>query len=144
MKPFPLQSVLELMQTRMDEATNRLARLIANEKNEKDKLELLDHYRGEYAARFHESSQNGLTPNEWKNYREFLDRLDEAIASQKKVVEQKIQDTRRGQEEWKAQQKKLKAFDTLAERHVAHEEVRESRLEQKRQDEFAIRQKKEE
>jgi flagellar FliJ protein len=142
MKPFPLESILELMQTRMDEATNRLARLIANEKNEKDKLELLDHYRGEYAARFHEASRNGLSPNEWKNYREFLDRLDDAIASQKKVVQQQIQNTRRGQEEWKEQQKKLKAFDTLAERHKAKEQLRESRLEQKLQDEFAIRSKK--
>jgi flagellar FliJ protein len=139
MKPFPLQTVYELMRKRMDDATNRLAQLIALEKNEKDKLELLDRYRGEYAARFLEASQKGLKPSEWNNHREFLGRIDEAIDSQEKVVEERIQDTRRGQEAWKEQRKKLKAFDTLAARHEAKEERREARLEQKSQDEFALR-----
>lgn len=142
MKAFPLQTVLELMQTRMDEATNRLAQLIANEKNEKNKLEMLQDYRHEYAMRFHEASLKGLTPNTWKNYREFLGSLDEAIKVQEKVLEQQARNTRRGQKQWKEQQKKLKAFDTLAERHNIREKIRESRLEQRNQDEFAIRLKK--
>ena len=40
-RPFSLQTVLELMQTRSDEATQRLARLIAAERDavgEKDRL----------------------------------------------------------------------------------------------------------
>ena len=44
-KPFPLQIVLELMQDRADEATQQLARLIASERNAKDKLEMLQQYR---------------------------------------------------------------------------------------------------
>jgi flagellar FliJ protein len=141
MKPFPLKTLLELMRKRMDEATRRLGQLIALEKNEKDKLELINQYRGEYAARFHEASQKGLRSNEWNNHREFLGRIDEAIDSQEKIVEERIEDTRRGQEAWKEQRKKLKAFDTLAARHEAKEEKREARLEQKNQDEFAARAK---
>ena len=44
-RPFPLQTVLELMQERADEATRNLARLIASEKDAKARLELLLGYR---------------------------------------------------------------------------------------------------
>ena len=44
-----------------------------------------------------------------------------------------------GQAHWQHQQMKLKAFDTLSERHFASEEAQEVRREQKTQDEFAAR-----
>ena len=44
-----------------------------------------------------------------------------------------------GQSHWQQQRKKLKAFDTLSERHFASEEAQEVRREQKTQDEFAAR-----
>ena len=52
MKPFALQAVLDLMQTRADDATRQLARLIAAERSAKEKLQMLQHYRDEYANRF--------------------------------------------------------------------------------------------
>ena len=87
-KPFPLQTVLDLMQARSDEATQQLARLIANERDAKTKLELLSNYRNDYALRFTQAAQNGLSQREWHNYREFLNRLDEAIDLQKHAVAQ--------------------------------------------------------
>ena len=119
-KPFALQTVLDLMQIRADEATRNLARLIGIEKDAKAKLEMLQQYRDEYATRFRESAQNGLSQREWHNFQQFLNRLDEAIDSQRK---------------------KLKAFDTLSERHFANETAREMKKEQKVQDEFAARTK---
>ena len=44
-KPFALQTVLDLMQRRADEATQQLARLIAAEQDAKTKLQLLAAYR---------------------------------------------------------------------------------------------------
>ena len=138
-KPFSLQTVLELMQVRADEATQRLARLIANERDAKNKLEMLLQYRDEYAARFKQSAQNGLTQREWHNFQEFLNRLDEAIDSQRQAVDQQTQNTAVGQKHWQQERKKLKAIDTLSERHFANEEALELRREQKTQDEFASR-----
>ena len=57
-KPFSLQPILELMQARADEATRALARLIANERDARSKLELLQNYRDEYAARFCEAAES--------------------------------------------------------------------------------------
>jgi flagellar FliJ protein len=143
-KPFSLQTVLELMQVRADEATNRLARLIANERDAKTKLEMLQQYRGEYATRFQQAAQNGLRPNEWHNFQDFLKRIDDAIDAQSQTVKQEIQNTASGQAHWQQQRIKLKAFDTLSDRHFANEEALQIRREQKTQDEFASRLKSDE
>jgi flagellar FliJ protein len=139
-KPFSLQAVLELMQVRTDDATIRLAQLIANERDAKNKLDLLRQYRDEYAERFRQAAGNGLSRAEWHNYQEFLGRLDGAIDSQRATVAAQAQYTATGQTHWREQKTKLKAFDTLSERHNASENAIEGRLEQKKQDEFAARQ----
>jgi flagellar FliJ protein len=138
-QPFSLQTVLDLMQSRADEATRNLARLIANEKDAKAKLDLLLGYRDEYANRFNVAAQNGLTQREWQNFQHFLGRIDEAIEQQRKAVAVQVQNTAAGQLQWQQQRKKLKAIDTLSVRHFASENAREQKREQKLQDEFAAR-----
>lgn len=138
-KPFSLQTVHELMQARAEEATQQLARLIASERDAREKLAMLQQYRDEYASRFRQAAQRGVSPREWNNYQVFLDRLDEAIAAQTKAVAQQAQNTAAGQVHWQQQQKKLKAIDTLSERHFLNEETRQQRREQKIQDELAAR-----
>ena len=140
-KPFSLQTVLELMQLRADEATRQLARLIANERDAKNKLDMLAQYRDEYATRFKQAAQSGITQREWHNYQEFLKRLDEAIAAQQQMVAVQAKNTAAGQALWQQQRKKLKAIDTLSERHYSSENVLEQKREQKTQDEYAARRK---
>jgi len=140
-RPFSMQTVLELMQTRSDEATQRLARLIAVERDAKEKFAMLLQYRDEYTARFRQAVQNGLGQPEWRNYQEFLTRLDEAIKQQMQLVSVQETHTAAGQEDWKRQRTKLKALDALSERHRASEARLEIRQEQKAQDEFAARSK---
>jgi len=137
--PFPLQIVLELMQERADDATKLLAKLIALEQDAKKTLEMLLDYRDEYAVRFSKAAQNGLNQCEWRNFQEFLSRLDEAIDSQRKVVEQQVHNTKDGQKNWHYHRKNLKAFDTLADRHYSRENIKEIKRDQKIQDEFAAR-----
>lgn len=138
-RPFSLQAVLELMQSRSDAATRRLADLIAAENDARNKLGLLQQYREEYALRFRLAAQEGLGQPEWRNYQDFLDRLDDAIAQQYEVVSQQERSTAAGQTAWQQQRAWLKTFDTLAQRHYANEAKIESRQEQKVQDEFAAR-----
>jgi flagellar FliJ protein len=138
-QPFPLQTILELMQDRADEATRNLARLIANEKDAKARLDLLLNYHGEYSGRFRAAAQNGLTQREWQNFQQFLGRLDEAIELQRGIVATQVKNTAAGQAEWQEQRKKLKAFDTLSARHFASENAKEEKRQQKLQDEFAAR-----
>jgi flagellar FliJ protein len=127
------------MQTRTDDATRRLAHLIAIEKDARSKFEMLRQYRDEYAARFSQIAQNGIAQREWRNYQDFLNKLDEAIDQQKKTVGLQAQHTANGQVHWQQQRTKLQAFDTLSQRHQANEIALEVKREQKVQDEFASR-----
>ena len=138
-KPFPLQAVKDIMQERADDAAARLAKLIALEMDAKSKLAMLEDYRLEYAERFSREAQNGMSPVQWQNFQGFLNKLDEAISSQKQYLSEQAKNTAEGQKHFLAQRQKVKAFDTLATRHFAKEETKENRLAQKAQDEFSAR-----
>lgn len=138
-QPFSLQPLLELMQTRTDEATRQLGQLIAAEQNQRSRLQMLEQYREEYAQRLREATLQGVTRMILRNYQDFLARIDEAVNQQKAAVENSERSTQAGKEHWQAQNKQLKAIDTLSQRHDARERYRENKQDQKLQDEFSTR-----
>ncbi len=138
-KPFPLLKIQELMQEREEEAKEWLAKLIAAEQDAKNKLQMLEEYRLEYAERFNVAAQNGMTQMAWQNFQNFLDKIDDAIRSQRKNVAQFERNTAQGQQKWQEARRKVKAFDTLSDRHLARENAKEARQAQKEQDEFVAR-----
>lgn len=138
-KPFPLQPLLELSQTRMDEAARRLGQLIASEQEVEKTLEMLLQYREEYEKRFRDAARNGMGPDEWRNYQSFLSRLEEAIEQQRARVAASKQQTAAGQQAWLTQRTKVKAFDTLSQRHQASAAREDGRREQRAQDEHAAK-----
>ncbi|MDX9993751.1 MAG: flagellar export protein FliJ [Rhodocyclaceae bacterium] len=138
-KSFRLQPLLDLSNLRLDEATRQLGKLIAGEQEASQRLELLVQYRDEYHARFLSAAGNGLGPDTWRNYQHFLGRLDQAIEQARQMVESSKQRTVLGQKHWLDQRGKVKAFDTLAQRHQARMAHAEYRQEQKQSDEHAAR-----
>ena len=136
---FSLQPLLEVMQTRTDEATRQLGQLIAAEQNQRSRLQMLEQYREEYAQRLREATLQGVTRMILRNYQDFLARIDEAVDQQKVAVENSERSTKAGKENWQAQNKQLKAIDTLSQRHDARERYRENKQDQKLQDEFSTR-----
>lgn len=136
---FSLQPLLEIMQTRADEATRKLGQLIAAEQNQRSRLQMLEQYRDEYAQRMLDATADGITRLILLNYQAFLARIDEAVAQQRSAVENSERNTKAGKDQWQDQNKKLKAIDTLSLRHDARERYRENKQEQKLQDEFSSR-----
>lgn len=136
---FPLQPLLDLSQIRLDEAARRLGELIAGERQATERLELLVQYREEYQKRFLVAAQSGLGREAWANYQAFLGRLDEAIGQARAAVEVSQQRTVDGQKAWLDQRGRLKAFDTLAQRHQQRLQRIDARREQKASDEHAAR-----
>lgn len=134
---FPLKPLLDLTQSRMDEAARRLGELIASEQEGTRKLELLQNYRDEYEARFHDAARNGISPEAWRNFSAFIGRIDEAIAIQKTQVDRSRQLTAAGQNAWMTQRNKVKAFDTLQKRHELGEAKKAARVEQRQSDEHS-------
>ncbi|MFA6311258.1 MAG: flagellar export protein FliJ [Sterolibacterium sp.] len=138
-KPFPLQTLLELSQLRMDQSAKRLGELLAGEQEAGARLILLQQYRDEYNERFVAAAQSGIGRDAWSNYQAFLARLDDAIMQAQAMVAQSKQRTADGQRELAAKHGKVKAFDTLSQRHRSRELNIENRKEQKMQDEHAAR-----
>jgi flagellar FliJ protein len=136
---FTLQPLLDLANTRMDDATRHLGELIASERSSLQKLELLQQYRSEYSDRFVEAARSGIGPDAMRNYTCFINRIDEAIEVQQRVVEQSRQHTTQGQQQWITQRTKVRAFDTLSQRFQNELARKASRQEQRATDEHAIR-----
>ncbi len=138
-RAFPLQSLLELSQLRLDEAGRKLGELIAGEQEASRRHGLLVEYREEYRTRFVLAARNGLRPGEWQNYAGFLARLDEAVNQADSAVTDTRRRTVAGQHEWLAKQGRVKAFDTLSDRHWSRIAYEDQRQEQKLSDEHGAR-----
>ncbi|KAB2969875.1 flagellar export protein FliJ [Zoogloea sp.] len=139
-EPFPLQPLLDMANSRMDDAARKLGELIASDRAVEEKLELLVNYRQEYQARFVDAARNGIGPDAWRNYSAFLLKLDEAIAHQQRVASESKRRVEAGQQEWVDQRNRVKAFDTLSNRHQAQQARKEAKQEQRLTDEHAAKQ----
>ncbi|BAO28744.1 flagellar export protein FliJ [Sulfuritalea hydrogenivorans] len=136
---FPLQSLLDLSQLRLDEAGRKLGELIAGEQEASRRHGLLVQYREEYRTRFVRAAQDGLRPGEWQNYTQFIARLDEAINQASSAMNHTRQMTVAGQVEWISKRGRVKAFDTLSDRHQSRITYQDQRQEQKASDEHGAR-----
>ncbi len=136
---FHLKPLLDLAQTRTDEAARELGERIANERDLEQKLKILEDYRQEYHERFMQAVRDGIGPDAWRNFSSFIGRLDDAIGAQRQIVERSRAHTAEGQQTWLEQRNKLKAFDTLSQRHQAGVARGEARQEQRLTDEHAAR-----
>ena len=136
---FPLQSLLDLSQLRLDEAGRKLGELIAGEQEASRRHALLVGYREEYRTRFVVAAQDGLRPGEWRNYTSFLAKLDEAIKQADWAMTNTKRQTVAGQQEWVSKRGRVKAFDTLSDRHESRVAYLEQRQEQKASDEHGAR-----
>lgn len=136
-KPFTLKPLLDLSKSQLDTAAGELGKLVAKEQEGARKLELLQTYRAEYDARFREEAANGIGVEALRNYGAFIARIDDAIAAQRAQLEQSQQHTVAGKQAWVSQRNRVKAFDTLHDRHRANEQRNESKAEQRLSDEHS-------
>ena len=136
---FSLKMLLDLAQNRSDAAARRLGELNSREQEAEQKLRLLLGYRQDYQVRFQEFAKNGIDQAEWRNFREFMGKLEAAIAEQRKAVVNSRNKMQAGRTDWHAQQRQLKSYDTLSQRQARAEFVRVAKREQREQDEQTIK-----
>lgn len=138
-KNFSLQTLIDLAQIKSDAAAVNLGRLNAQDRGMEEKLRLLLQYRDDYQSRFQESARSGMNNAGWRNFHEFMNQLDAAIAQQCDVVANLKHRVQHGRHELLAQQSKLKSFDALSQRHLLNESRHAAKQEQKEHDEHASR-----
>lgn len=138
-KPFSLQPLVHLAQQKNDAATKRLGQLNQQQQTAQQKLDALLQYRKDYQLKFQEEAKNGMAPADMKNFQDFIGRLDQAIQQQTAVAEKAKAGVQTGRNELMDTTRKMKSFDTLAQRHVEAEKKLEAKSEQRIQDEHTGR-----
>jgi flagellar protein FliJ len=138
-KPFSLQPLVHLAQQKNDAATKRLGQLNQQQQTAQQKLDALLQYRKDYQLKFQEEAKNGMAPADMKNFQDFIGRLDQAIQQQTAVAEKAKAGVQTGRTELMDTTRKMKSFDTLAQRHVEAEKKQEAKSEQRIQDEHTGR-----
>jgi flagellar FliJ protein len=134
-KPFSLQTLMNLAQHQNDSATRKLGQLNKQQQSAQQQLETLRQYRMDYQTRLQESTQDGMDHAELRNFQEFINKLDEAIAQQIHAVEQSKISTQAGRGEFDSTRRKLKSFGTLQQRHTDEQKKIAEKSEQKSLDE---------
>ena len=134
-KPFSLQPLVHLAQQKNDAATKKLGQLNQQNQTAQQKLDALQQYRKDYQAKFQESIKLGMEPADLRNFQDFINRLDQAIRQQKTAIEQSENSVQTGRHELRDATRKMKSFDTLAQRHIESERKLEAKSEQRIQDE---------
>ena len=134
-KPFTLAPLVDLAHQKNDEATRKLGKLNQQQQNAQAKLAALQQYRREYSAQFEEAAKLGMTPTDMVNFQNFIGRLDQAIRQQQNEIEKASSSVQRGRHELMDTTRKMRSFDTLADRHAENEKKLEAKTEQRQQDE---------
>ena len=134
-KPFSLQPLMNLAQHKNESATRELGQLNKQQHDAQGKLEMLLQYRSEYQARLQKSTLSGINPAKLRNFQQFINKLDAAIAQQLKVLKQGQVSLQAGRGELNNTQRKLKSFSTLQEHHFEEQKKVATKSEQRALDE---------
>lgn len=138
-KPFSLQPLVNLAQQRSDAAAKKLGQLNQQQQAAEAKLEALLQYRKDYQIKFQEEARKGMSPVDMRNFEDFIARLDQAIKQQQGAIEKAANSVQTGRNELLDATRKMKSFNTLAQRHIDTEKKREAKNEQRTQDELSGR-----
>lgn len=136
-KMFTLQTILDLARRQSDAAASTLSTLNAEHARATSTLRMLMDYRDEYQTRFRQNAAKCMDASALRNFQEFMLKLEEAIEQQREVVARAAHDRDAGLGEWRARQRQVKAFDTLADRQRAEAHRKQARHEARAADEWA-------
>jgi flagellar FliJ protein len=133
----PLDTLIDLTRSSRDNAGVALAGLRREHQQARAQLDTLIQYRDEYRRRLQSAMETGIDPDSWRNYRQFLASLENAIARSRHTLGEREARLTQGQQRWQTEQRRLNAYDTLLERREMGERRQAARREQRDTDEMS-------
>lgn len=123
------------------EAAERLLRILkSKEDSARQRQDELTGYKCDYQQRLADrAGEQGMEIHLLRDYHAFLGKLDVAIRHQEKEVAQAITHWQSAHDNWLTLRQKVKAYETLAERHRDQERRREDKRDQRITDKQAAR-----
>ena len=138
-KRFPLQTLLEHSQHRMDSAERLLVNLKRREDAANARLDELRGFKSEYQQRLAGAGSKGMDIHLLRDFHAFLVKMDGVIRQQADEVDKAHNHWLQAHAHWLQLRQKVKAYETLAQRHHAREVARMEKREQRLSDENALR-----
>lgn len=132
----PLETLVDLARDARDQAGQALAGERASERQVAGQLESLGRYRLEYAQRLQQAMHEGIDPATMRNYQQFLDSLDDALARARQALAAQQQRVGHSQAQWQQEQRKLSSYDTLVSRRAMQQSLQEQRRELRTSDDL--------
>lgn len=136
-----MSKALELLTSRLIEAEDRAAKLLALAQQEQAQfqrqLEALNEYRQIYSGQMTEKGVQGLEATHFNHFHSFIGKLDKASVQQQQGFQNARQQTEQKRQEWLELQQRRKAIEKLLERKAEKAQLKQARQEQKLLDEFA-------
>lgn len=136
MSRTPLDTLTEMARQARDQAGQRLAGDRRDARQVAEQLEALQRYRAEYAARLQTALREGIDPASMHNYQRFLASLDDALERARQALGEQQRRVDQSQQHWQSEQRRLRSYDTLAERRDASRRRTEQRREQRASDDL--------
>jgi flagellar FliJ protein len=137
---LPLDMLIELSQSKTDEATRLLGLLQNAHTSQAQKLSMLQDYQQEYLDQFQTQMRAGLSSSQVRNYQHFIGTLAHAIDQQRLITEQAKDQLANGRTHWQQSKRRVASFDALAERARLEAKAVQGKKEQRDSDERASRQ----
>ena len=142
-RPFRLQTLLDLGVHRLDAAALELQKLHVALERAESKLEQLRDIQRKYDAALLASMTRGMEADRLRDFQRFLAKLKLAVEVQAAETQRCQEAWTQQHERWRDLRQRERALDALCTRHARAERLRDQRREQKEQDEFALRTRKE-
>jgi len=137
--PSTLETLINLAAEAVEKAAVVLGRTMKAGAEAEQRLALLLQYRDDYVGRFQQSREAGLSVLDYRNYQNFIYKLDEAIIGQQEIVRQAQERIDEARAAWQECEKKRASYETLQTREKMRQIKKENKREQKEADEFNSR-----
>lgn len=131
-----MQPVVEVTQQREREAAKRLGEAQQRMQAAEQRLDELMRYRDEYTQQF--ASGGSLTAARLRDYRIFLDRLNQAVDQQHALVARAQQEAEAQRQRWLDIRTRVQALDKVVERYRGEERNQHERRLQKESDQHTL------
>lgn len=99
-------------------------------------------YRDEYLENYQSKGRSGMSAQQMRTYRNFLLKLEAAVAQQEQLVHAARRELDQQKARWMEKHVRTRALDNMRTRYVTQEQQEAQRVEQKESDERGLRRPK--
>lgn len=126
--------IVKLAQSREKEAAKVLGQSQQVLSAQEIRLSELKMYRAEYVESLHSAGGQGMSIEQMRNYRSFLDNLEKAIEQQEHVVNQAVSLVDKDKSDWVNSLSRRKVLDKVVDKYKGEEQRHMDKAEQRETD----------